>query len=86
MYKEKTLDSITHLEFLQFLVDSYHVYQTLEEVVQVQHFDDNDNDDVLAPFCNTQLECTSALQHDIAWMMNQYFPMWILNKNKKGES
>ena len=71
--KKKTLDSITHAQFLQFLVDSYHVYQTLEELVQQQNHFDNDKDDVLAPFRNTQLERTNALRHDIAWMMNQYF-------------
>lgn len=54
----------THDDYLQFLVDSQHVYQAMEDVV-------NSNDE-LSMFCNTGLERTVPLETDIEWMCREY--------------
>lgn len=48
--------------YLQFLVDSLRVYETLETIV-AEH-------EVLAPLRNTGLERTVALREDIQWMLD----------------
>merc|ERR1719253_680541 len=47
-------------EYLQFLVDSRHVYQCLEDIV-------NENE-VLSTFADSGLERAAALEKDIAWL------------------
>lgn len=47
--------------YLQFLVDSLEVYQTLDEITQKY--------DVLTPLRVTGLERSQALKEDIAWML-----------------
>jgi heme oxygenase len=47
--------------YLQFLVDSLHVYETLESIVN-EH-------DALATLRNTGLERSAALKEDIQWML-----------------
>jgi heme oxygenase len=54
----------THADYLQFLVDSKHVYEKMEDIVN-QH-------DELAMFRNTGLERTKALELDIAFMTTFY--------------
>lgn len=54
----------THADYLRFLVDSQHVYQALEDIVN--------SDDRLAVFRSTGLERTAALTTDIAYMMEEY--------------
>lgn len=54
----------TRDDYLQFLVDSLHVYQAMEEIV-------NDKDE-LAVFRNTGLERTKPLQEDIEFMVKEY--------------
>lgn len=46
-------------DYLQFLVDSLHVFSTFEEIVS--------ETPALAPFKNTGLERSTALKEDIAW-------------------
>lgn len=54
----------TQADYLQFLVDSYVVYVALEEIV---------NDvEVLAPFRNSGLERTQALEKDIQYMCKRF--------------
>ena len=53
-----------HSDYLHFLVDSQHVYQALEEIVN-EH-------EALAVFRNTGLERTQSLETDIAFMMKEY--------------
>jgi heme oxygenase len=50
----------THADYLAFLVDSQHVYQALEDVVNSQN--------ELQVFRNTGLERVAVLEEDIAWM------------------
>ena len=54
----------THDDYLRFLVDSQHVYQALEDIV-------NEREE-LKIFRNTGLERTAALETDIAFMVNEY--------------
>jgi heme oxygenase len=54
----------THDDYLQFLVDSLHVYQAMEEIV-------NDKDELVV-FRNTGLERTKPLQEDIEFMVKKY--------------
>ena len=54
----------TQADYLSFLVDSQHVYQALEEIV-------NDHE-ALAVFRNTGLERTQGLETDIQFMMKEY--------------
>lgn len=54
----------THADYLQFLVDSQHVFQAFEDVI-------NERSD-LAIFRNTGLERTKPLEQDIAFMCKEY--------------
>ena len=54
----------THADYLQFLVDSQHVYQALEDIVNTH--------DELQPFRNTGLERTKGLAIDIAFLSDEY--------------
>lgn len=54
----------THADYLQFLVDSQHVFQAFEDVV-------NERSD-LAILRNTGLERTAPLEQDIAFMCQEY--------------
>ena len=54
----------THADYLHFLVDSQHVYQALEEIVNAN--------DQLAVFRHTGLERTAALETDIRFLMDEY--------------
>lgn len=54
----------TQADYLQFLVDSYVVYVALEEIVNEV--------DVLAPFRNSGLERTEALEKDIEYMCTRF--------------
>lgn len=54
----------TRADYLAFLVDSKHVYEAFEEIV-------NERDD-LAVFRNTGLERTQALEQDIEFMVQEY--------------
>mmetsp|Transcript_14913 Transcript_14913/g.22980 ORF Transcript_14913/g.22980 Transcript_14913/m.22980 type:complete len:288 (+) Transcript_14913:57-920(+) len=54
----------TQADYLQFLVDSYVVYVALEEIVNEV--------DALAPFRNSGLERTQALETDIAYMCERF--------------
>jgi hypothetical protein len=56
----------THADYLAFLVNSQHVYQALEEIVN------NDKNPELAVFRNTGLERVTALEQDIAYMTAEY--------------
>lgn len=50
-------------DYLQFLVDSKHVYQVMEDIVN--------SDPLFAPFRNTGLERVAALELDIQWFMEE---------------
>jgi len=52
-------------DYLQFLVDSHHVYATLEELVTKY--------DALAQYRNSGLERAGPLEKDIAWFKEQGF-------------
>lgn len=52
------------IHYLQFLVDSLVVYETIEEI--------SEEYPVLAPFRSTGLERSKALQQDIAWIGETY--------------
>mmetsp|Transcript_11990 Transcript_11990/g.28136 ORF Transcript_11990/g.28136 Transcript_11990/m.28136 type:complete len:261 (+) Transcript_11990:195-977(+) len=54
----------TQSDYLQFLVDSKEVYMALEDIVN--------GNDKLAPFRNSGLERTGALEHDINWMATEF--------------
>lgn len=54
----------THADYLRFLVDSNHVYEAMEEIVNSK--------DALAVFRNTGLERTEGLAKDIQFMMDEY--------------
>lgn len=54
----------THMDYLQFLVDSHAVYEVLESIV-------NDNEK-LAMFRSTGIERTAELEKDIAWMCGKF--------------
>lgn len=54
----------TRDDYLAFLVDSKHVYEALEDIV-------NENEE-LAMFRNTGLERTEALEKDIQFMVKEY--------------
>lgn len=54
----------THEDYLQFLVDSKHVYEAMEDVV-------NEREE-LSMFRNTGLERTIPLEQDIVFMCNEY--------------
>ena len=54
----------TQADYLQFLVDSYAVYVALEEIV--------DEVEGLAPFRNSGLERTQALEKDIQYMCERF--------------
>lgn len=54
----------THADYLSFLVDSQHVYQTMEDIV-------NERDELVA-FRNTGLERVAPLEKDIRFMMAEY--------------
>jgi len=55
----------TRADYLQFLVDSQFVYQTMEDIV-------NDHEELTAAFGSTGLERTQALETDIAFMVQEY--------------
>lgn len=50
-------------DYLQFLVDSRHVYRTFEDIVS--------SVEIFAPFRNSGLERAEALDKDIAWFSEQ---------------
>ena len=54
----------THQDYFQFLVDSQHVYQALEDVVN--------SVDELSVYRNTGLERVVALEQDIEFMVQEY--------------
>ena len=54
----------TRDDYLQFLVDSLHVYQAMEDIV-------NEKDELVI-FRNTGLERTKPLQEDIEFMVQEY--------------
>lgn len=54
----------THADYLQFLVDNQHVFQTLEDLV-------NEKPE-LAVFVNTGLERSAPLEKDICFMVEEY--------------
>jgi hypothetical protein len=54
----------THADYLQFLVDSLHVYEAMEDIVSAR--------DELEMFRTTGLERTKALETDIEFMMKEY--------------
>jgi hypothetical protein len=54
----------THMDYLQFLVDSFAVYEVLENIVN--------NNESLIMFRNTGIERTKELKKDIAWMCTKY--------------
>jgi heme oxygenase (biliverdin-producing, ferredoxin) len=54
----------THADYLQFLVDSQHVYQAMEDVV--------DSVDELAVFRNTGMDRVQPLEKDIDFMVQEY--------------
>lgn len=54
----------THEDYLQFLVDSKHVYEAMEDVV-------NEKEE-LSMFRSTGLERTTALEQDIEFMCQEY--------------
>lgn len=54
----------THADYLAFLVDSNHVYEAMEEIVNSR--------EALAMFRNTGLERTEGLAKDIQFMMDEY--------------
>jgi heme oxygenase (biliverdin-producing, ferredoxin) len=54
----------THADYLQFLVDSQHVYQAMEDVV--------DSVEELTVFRNTGLERVQPLEKDIDFMVQEY--------------
>ena len=56
----------THADYLQYLIDSQYVYATFEELVEQLP--------ELEAFRQTGLERTTALRHDVDWMMDVYFP------------
>ena len=54
----------THADYLAFLVDSQHVYQAMEEIVNQR--------EELCAFRNTGLERTQALEQDISFMVSEF--------------
>ena len=56
----------THMDYLKFLVNSQHVYRAMEEIVMMDELPE------LAPFVNTGLERTDALEKDIEFMCAEY--------------
>ena len=54
----------THADYLRFLVDSQHVYQAFEDIVNAR--------DELKVFRNTGLERTAPLETDIDFMVKEY--------------
>lgn len=54
----------THVNYLQFLVDSHAIYTILEDIV-------NTNDNLL-PFRHSKIERTVPLTKDIEWMCTKY--------------
>ena len=57
----------TQADYLKFLVDSFEVYKTLEDIVNKEQLVEE-----LGRFRNTGLERTSALKKDIKWMCDTY--------------
>lgn len=57
----------THLDYLKFLVDSQHVYQAFEEVVEMEELQPE-----LSPFVNTGLERATRLEEDIEFISKEY--------------
>ena len=57
----------THLDYLKFLVDSQHVYQAFEEIVNMEEMSPE-----LSPFINTGLERVQPLEKDIEFMVSEY--------------
>lgn len=57
----------TLMDYLHFLVDSQHVYQAFEDVVQMPELHPE-----LDPFVNTKLERTQGLEQDIHFMCTEY--------------
>ena len=62
--KTKTPYTPTHSDYLSFLIDSYHVYEAMEEIVNTKP--------ELADFRNTGLERTVGLAKDIEYMITEY--------------
>jgi heme oxygenase len=62
--KQRELYVTTHADYLAFLVDSLHVYQAMEDIV-------NERDE-LAVFRNTGMERTIPLEKDIEFMVQEY--------------
>lgn len=54
-------------DYLKFLVDSQHVYQTFEEVITMPELSPE-----LTPFCNTGLERAERLKQDIEFITREY--------------
>jgi heme oxygenase len=57
----------TQADYLKFLIDSYDVYQTLEEIVDREELTEE-----LGRFRDSGLERTAALEKDISWMCEKY--------------
>jgi heme oxygenase len=57
----------THLDYLKFLVDSQHVYQAFEEIVEMEELSPELND-----FINTGLERSQRLEKDIEFISSEY--------------
>jgi len=64
--KEKKMEPYvtTHADYLAFLVDSQHVYQTFEDIVN--------SVDELSVYRNTGLERVQRLETDIEFMVNEF--------------
>ena len=54
----------SRINYIQFLVDSLSVYETLEDI--------SSKTPVLSPFKSTGLERSVALKEDLKWLSNQY--------------
>jgi len=57
----------THLDYLKFLVDSQHVYQAFEEIVEREELSPE-----LSPFVDTGLERAERLEQDIQFIASEY--------------
>ena len=54
----------SRINYIQFLVDSLAVYETLEDI--------SSKTPILSPFKSTGLERSAALKEDLKWLSNQY--------------
>lgn len=66
----------THADYLQFLVDSQHVYSTFEEIISNSSSNDDKENEAnhseLEQLQNTGLERTEKLEKDIQYMTQEY--------------